>query len=174
MICPPFSARATESLSHAVNTYFSKSSEPEKHLGIRPGRKITPVWFHFINIINKLLTATSGKFYLKRVSLCLNCRRWDNLEMIWKWEAKLKGCLVRDTRVRHYWTWIPTILLTNFLTWTSYSTIWSCHFLTGIMGLLMVPAPRGCSKNFSQDNSYGAGSWLVPYICLKIRGNSAF
>lgn len=69
MICPPFSARATESLSHAVNTYFSKSNELEKHLGIRPGGKITPVWFHFINIINKLLTATSGKFYLKSISL---------------------------------------------------------------------------------------------------------
>lgn len=43
MICPPFSERATESLSHAVNTYFSKWNEPEKNLGIRPGRKITPV-----------------------------------------------------------------------------------------------------------------------------------
>lgn len=69
MACPSFSKRATESLSHAVNTYFSKSNEPEKHLGIRPGKKITPVLFHFINIINKLLTAASGKFYLKSISL---------------------------------------------------------------------------------------------------------
>lgn len=38
-------------------------------MDIRPGRKIAPVLFHFINIINKLLTATSGKFYLKSISL---------------------------------------------------------------------------------------------------------
>lgn len=69
MICPLFSECTTESLSHAVNTYFSKSNKLEKHLGIMPRREITPVFFHFIDVINKLLTATTGEFFLKSISL---------------------------------------------------------------------------------------------------------
>lgn len=57
------------SLFRSINTYISKSNKLEKHLGMMPGENSCQHFFHFVNVVSKLLIATIDESYLKSIFL---------------------------------------------------------------------------------------------------------
>lgn len=66
---PIFSECAMGSLFRSINTYISKSNKLEKHLGMMPGENSCQHFFHFVNVVSKLLIATIDESYLKSIFL---------------------------------------------------------------------------------------------------------